>query len=204
MSSNVGTVRQAIWEKNHFGPLDPFTQCFRYDLPVARFHKDVEQVVIIALEALDPCLEIVFDKFTATGSGPGHHLYRRSSRDGGNAYDSLQLEFSLMDDCGMVWGASPAREPGMWVVEEFKKRDLARLPGGKKAVTKESKERAVKRDEAMDREAAEGVVHLEKELQPFVQRAIDGNKGSAPRTSKRRKRAGDRTVTTYEGQKARR
>lgn len=82
----------------------------------------------------DDGFEIIYDRATTTDSiRPGHHIYRILRRGGVPSEDVMVLEFSCKMEMDKAWSPDNARPPGWWIVEEFKKRDRARMTAQQEA-----------------------------------------------------------------------
>ena len=110
------------------GPRPPLQYANRYDFHLAHYIRgDVDLSTQIAIESLDRNFEIIYDRAIApTDSSPGHCLYRRIRNGGSPTGDYFVLEFPLQWECEKQWPHGRPREPGMWVVDEIKKRMAAK------------------------------------------------------------------------------
>lgn len=171
--SPVALTRMQRWREN--GPQPPLTQCQRCDLgDSAWVGGEPPSSVFLNLRQIDPYLEIIYDRFTAKGDQPGHHLYYRQRTAGSPMGDTLVLQWSLQEDISVPWPQGKPRAPGAWVVDAVKKRHLKFQDGDEKHIAEHMIQKSIesadkKRDDA-DRAKAEADADVLKELAPYATR----------------------------------
>lgn len=100
-------------------PLGPV--CRRYEIPrLADPFGRIDPALLFELLRIDSGFEIIYDRFTAKGMGPGHHLYRRVNGDGGGSNDLLVWEVSLQFNMRKMWPLGIPRRPGFWFLPMLK------------------------------------------------------------------------------------
>lgn len=173
------------------GPRPPMQFLYRRDLPLITWiGGDYEPSMEIALQNLDRGFEVLYDRSCAPSDmSPSHGLYRCLRRGGSPNDDYFVLEFMLQYDMDKGWPHGKPRAPGMWLVEEVKKRMAKKDAFGGDTLEKNT-ERQVDAlyqenqdlKEAKDKASDELHDHKLKELHTFavkgkVSESFSGKKG---------------------------
>lgn len=168
----AGVHRFRKWEANHKKPLAPLPDCVAGVFMDVNYFKGemVDSALWRKLREIDPQFEVVYDRCTTNGPMmPGFHLYRRVEGLEETSGRRLKLEFSLQFDVDAPWPTGQPREPGLWLIEEIRKRDKARLSGDKERAdalaVKQITDAETAADEAADKAEREKFIDFNKEIQ---------------------------------------
>lgn len=163
-------------------PLGPV--CRRYEIPKIEYHAGrIDPALLFELLRIDPGFEIIYDRFTALDMGPGHHLYRRVSGDGGGSHDLLVWEVSLQWNMRKMWPLGGPRRPGFWFLPVLKAnlRDPNETP-------QEIRQGLRDRSRANRAEKVKTAYDLEmgayEEIRPYLPTEVGGNGRIIQRTGR--------------------
>lgn len=159
-----------IDERMNAAPVPPMQRCKRRHIPAASFIR-TDHIALheatheLRLAACDQSFEIVYDRATTKDCVmAGHHVYRVIRYGGARSDDILQLEFSCKKDFSKAWTPENARDPGMWIVDHFKKMDKARRSGDRARIEADISSELEDANAAIKAEARKDEIHMSQEF----------------------------------------